>query len=391
MKKTALKILSATVALIMIFGIIAVSRTEIYGAYTPTLYYNDRPWYLSNRWPPENIHGTNYVPITLFLQLPDVDVRVNETLNTFIITHGELYLSFDATSNFVANQDKERMYINTAQYHGERYVPAQIVCLYLDLGYEQLTNEKSGETVIRISDKNASKSFEELVDRYYPDFFGEKDNTDDTTDTLPTTDDDTTYQPPALSERTIYICVDLDEGEYADEILKVLDKYDYRATFFLKGKSLENSPGLLSKIAAAGHEVAIGAGAQDWKDFSNALDIVSYMEAKNLCLSQVVKRKSHLISMPASGVVMSDKVYDELNASGYFTWSENITVSSSAGLSNGVNTAIDGIWANTVSGIRFSEGVNTAKILEGVLKFAKDNSKVCEVRTVTPLFSGYDK
>ncbi len=390
MKKTVAKLISVFAAVIMVFGIVAATRTELRGAYTPTLYYNDRPWQLSTRLPAENIYGTNYLPITLFLQLPGVDVRVNDTLNTFIITHGDLYLSFDTNSNFAANQDKIRMYITTAEYHGERYVPAKIVCMYLDLEYEEITNEETGETVIRIADENHTKTFKELLSRYYPDFIANVTESGETTSPPPDSDEDTTQQTPALSERTIYIGIDLSEGRYAEDILAVLKKYGCKATFFLMGKSLEKSPRLLSKIAAGGHEMAIGADGKAWKEFSGAQDIVEYMEAKNRFLSEAVKLKSHILCLPGDGgVTMNENAKEELADAGYFVWGGNISITSTTGITRGADRAINGIWNNQTVGLRFSEGQYTARILDKVLKFIYENRSVCEIRLITPAFLEY--
>ncbi len=381
MKKAGIKLLSAVFALVTVVTAIFIARVELHGSGSNTVYCNDRPWYSESRLPAENVYGAIYLPLDLFVQLPTVNVRVNETLNTFIITHGDKYLSFDVNSNFAANQDKMRMYIATAEYHGERYVPAKTVCTYLGLRYEEMVNASTGAVAVRVSDGRSEKSFKELITSYNPDFLKEKETTV-TTETAP---------PPVLSERTVYIAIDLTEGDFADEILAVLKKYHCEATFFLKGKSLEESPKLISKIAAAGHALAISSDGKAWDSFGTAEDIVDYIEEKNSFLEKSVRRKSHIIALPHNGkVTMAEEIGDILADAGYFAWYGNVTVSPDVSAYRGAMAAIDGIWDNEIVGLRFVEGPYIIDTLERVLKFIDSNSGVCELRTVTPPFKGYD-
>ncbi len=383
MKKNFAKLLSLAFALLTVMTAVFMARVELHGAEGHMVYCNDRPWYSESRLPAENVYGAVYLPLDLFVQLPTVNVRVNDTLNTFIITHGDKYLSFDVNSNFAANQDRVRMYIATAEYHGERYVPAKTVCTYLGLRYEEMVSTATGAVAVRVSDERSAKTFYELVKKHYPEFFEPKE-------TPPVSETKDTTEAPVLSERTLYIAIDLSEGTYADDILQVLSKYNCIATFFLRDESLESSPELLSKIAAAGHELAIGADGSAWDSFGTAEDIVKYIEEKNSFLERAVRRKSHMIGLPHNGgLVMKEDAVTSLNGEGYFGWYSNVTVPSDATVYRGSNIAINGIWRNDVAGIWFAEGRNTKDTLERVLKFIDSNRSACELRLITPPFNGY--
>lgn len=381
MKKNCVKLLSLTVALFAVITAVFIARVELHGADGHMVYYNDRPWYSESRLPAEKVHGAIYLPLDVFVQLPTVNVRVNNTLNTFIITHGDKYLSFDVNSGFAANQDRVRMYVATAEYHGERYVPAKTVCTQLGLRYEEMISTSTGEAAVRISDEKATKRFKELVEKYYPEFLEIKETT-------PVTED--TTEAPVLSERIVYIAIDLSEGTWADDILNVLSKHDCSATFFLRGDSLEASPELLSKIVAMGHELAVGADGKAWDRFNTAEDIVGYIESKNSFLARAVRRKSHIIGLPHDGgVMMKEDAETALNEEGYFAWNANVVVPADATAYRGSTAAINGIWQNEVVGIWFAEGRYVTDTLERVLKFIDRNSGVCELRLVTPPFNGY--
>lgn len=371
MKKILTRILSAVFCLAVAVCGFTFAGAEIHGANYPTLFYNDRPWYLATRLPAENVYGTNYLPITMFAQLPSVDVRINKTLGTFIITHGNNYLSFDTKSNFAANQDKLRMYITTAEYHGERYVPAKIVCTYLGLEYEELTDRKTGEIAIRIADSNKTKTFRELLSAYHPDFTPKESGNVDR---------------PVLSERTIYLGIDMSDIRYADAILKSLSRYNFKVTFFLSGSALEASPTLLAKIAAGGHGIAVGATGNAWSGFDTADDIIDYITEKNIFLARAIRRKSNIIGLPAAGrAVIGEETAAALNEAGYFTWGGDTKISAATSASTGAATVMNAIRNYKTSEINLTAGANTAGLLDKVLSFINDNRSVCDVKLITPL------
>ena len=103
----------------------------------PMLYFNDSTWAREDRSPLKIIDGVEYVPLTIFAQMKNTKVRVNETLNTFVITHSALYISIDATTSIATNHN-DRMYtIPTHKLdYGERYVPARDICRHVGLGFD---------------------------------------------------------------------------------------------------------------------------------------------------------------------------------------------------------------------------------------------------------------
>ena len=54
------------------------------------------------------------------------------------------------------------------------------------------------------------------------------------------------------------IALTFDDGphpRYTERIIKILEKYNVKATFFVIGVNIENYPGILRKISEAGHEI----------------------------------------------------------------------------------------------------------------------------------------
>ncbi len=63
----------------------------------------------------------------------------------------------------------------------------------------------------------------------------------------------------ALSDNVKIACLTFDDGpgyDSTDYLLKVLKKYDVKATFFVLGSRVEQNPKMLKRLVKAGHEIA---------------------------------------------------------------------------------------------------------------------------------------
>lgn len=384
-KAGAVRILSVIFCITIIFTAVCLTRVELHGANPAALlFYNDRVWTQNSGLPAEEMHSVYYAPISLFVQLPSVDVRMNNTLHTFIITYGDKYLSFDISTNFAANQDKERMYLKTMEFHGERYVPIEAVCQSLGLAFETYTDPTTSSVAIRIADGSQKQSLESLAKSKYPGYFPETSAkvTESTTTKPDTTEKDTTEKDttPVLSDRIIYITIDAAPGAYTNEILSVLREYDCRATFFILGDAAKNNASAVSAIAAGGHAIALHATSLNAAQLTSADAILADIEEQNALLELIIKQKSHIRRAPDN---LSDKTAELLLTQGYILWGADVTVSPSFSVSRGANLAINGIWNNEVCVLRFTESKNTAQTLERVLQFISRNKNSCEVRILS--------
>lgn len=377
--------------------IVVITPTALHGADAkPVLFYNDRAWTIS-RLPAELVHSIYYVPISFLVQLPDVQVRVNDALQTFIITYGDKYLSFDITTDFAVNQDKERMYLKTAEYHSERYVPVRTVCAYLGLGYAQITNPLTDAVALRVTDGNQEYGFNELVKMKYPSLFPDSLTTETTppVTTAPpqTTPPDTSDPKPVLSERTIYITIENSPGDYTKAILKVLRDYKVKATFFVVGDEMADNAALLSEIAAGGHEIALHTMRHDSAALTDADSIISDIEAQNELLYRLIKQKSHIWRAPDGSdklPVLTSAVRSQLFDMGYIVWDANVNIPTNLRSAQAAaNVAINGIWSNETAILRFEENWYTAAALRLVLDFINDNRNSCDIRTISPAFDEY--
>ena len=403
MKPAHVRFISIFACLCLIICIVAITRTELHGADEyPLLYYNDRAW-PTDRPQAECIRQRIwYVPLNLFAQFPNLNVRTNTNGETFCIQNGEKFLTFEIATGFAADQDRNRMYLMTYEMYGDYYVPVEAVCQLLDLGYETCTSTVTGETAIRITNGSQQYTFEELLRRKYPGFFEpettqppETETTADTTEpvTETTPPDSETDEPiPQLPERTIYITIEDAPGEYTGDILDVLDEFGYKATFFVIGEQAAQNPELLSRIAAGGHSIGLHTMSHDVSALTDPEAILADIEAENELLSCLIKQKSHIWRAPegSDGLAALDSICEvELNHRGYLIWDFNIDAGGARSAAKAVEKVINGIWLYDKPIIRICESGDAAAILRGVLEFIADNRDVCEVRTIMPAYYEY--
>lgn len=408
MKPTHVRLLSVFLCITLAFAIICYTRVEIHGAAQPLLYYNDRQWKKATLLPAEKRAGIYYVPILLFHSLPDVGLDIDIAMHTFIISHGDRYLSFNINNDFAVNQDKKNTYLPPAEYHGEYYVHAQSVCKYLGLSYEEITSPITGETAIRICDGNQTTTFRELLDKKHPGFLETEPITSETTappvtDTTvppdtsgPDTDTgtDTTIPAPVLTDRVIYLTVEDSPGEYTEEILDVLEEFGVPATFFVIGDQLLSHADTLSRIAADGHAIALHTMSHDAKQLTDAAAILADIETQNTLLARLTKQISHIWRAPEGSAKLkslTDEAAKTLYDNGYLIWDADITAPASARTAkSAAQTVIDGIWENETVTIRFTENKLAAETLRIVLAFIAENREVCDMRVISPAFDAAD-
>ncbi|MCL1859065.1 MAG: polysaccharide deacetylase family protein [Oscillospiraceae bacterium] len=172
-RKLELTIIFLTLLLIVLIKLITitvVSAEDILSA-IPSLFYNDTHFVYSvpgnNIYLPlEEIDGVYYIPLGMLNLLNDLEMQSNDHYTeSFIILYNKTnWISFKISSERA--QSGTRDYISCKVYtrHGVIYVPAQIIADNLGLNWEYKPEYKTG----RIKEKYASKTFDELLERYIP-------------------------------------------------------------------------------------------------------------------------------------------------------------------------------------------------------------------------------
>ncbi len=416
MKKHRLPILLLFTAIIVttIFAVIpSPASAAVFD--DPLLYYNDTRWAREDKYPIKYIDGVYYIPLTVFAQLEDTTVRVNNKLNTFVISHSGLFVSFDASSNTATDQSDNIFEITTYKFDSnERYVPVKELCRRLGFGYDTYQNELNGKLAIRILDGTEELSFKTLLEIYNPSHLvtaeevyesiseslmenisvSESINESVLQGTSVTTTEDEEEKPPerVLGNRIIYINIS-GIGANTGRILDVLlnQGQSCKATFFIDYDDITDYPLTLSRIISEGHKIGI-CPKYDYDIYANYDAFLQELQSTNELLFRVFKTSTRTV-MPDSELDKASELYimldsEEFTKDGYSLWAANAV---HANIIYDNDTAselmIEAIWDNNTVVFAFAENTQSAYVISKTLDFITKNLDKCDVRSASAYYT----
>ncbi len=351
----------------------------------PMLYFNDSTWAREDRSPLKIIDGVEYVPLTIFAQMKNTKVRVNETLNTFVITHSALYISIDATTSIATNHNNRLYTIPTHKLdYGERYVPARDICRHVGLGFDSFINPLTNEIAVRITDGTETLSFEELLNKYNPDILKTEVQTEQSDQaTGPDDSQDTEETQKLTGKRTVYITFPETINANTETSLDILNAYGYTATFFVDSSDIINNPLVISEMISEGHKVGIkprSPGA-----YTNIESLISEINSINDLLYRVFKFKTRTVMLDAMYTYNNDLLAavngGALTEEGYSLW--RTTAERTDGIYNNhiaSQKMIDILLKNTTIVYNLGNNYYTPNILDSTLSYIYRNRHNCDVR-----------
>ena len=384
--------LCTAVVMLMLSASLLIGRIFAMPLDEPLLFYNDNTWSREDRCPLKIIDGEYYVPLVLFAQLEGTKVRVNNSLNSFVISHGDYYVSFDATTGIAINEEGDYLYALTYTLdYGERYVPAVFACQNLDYGYELFTNKYSGKTAFRITDGSEELSLEELLSKYNPKILSTerpKDSTSETSikdSTSVTTK--TEHQDPQkiLGNRIIYLTVDAGITNYTGAVLDTLSAYGYKATFFIDKDDITDYPLTLARIISEGHKLGIRPNTADVGAYTDIESFINELDLTNELLYRVYKIKTRTVRPDAlaynNAQLVSELYSEALPENGYVMWNASAgRVDGIKDNASAIDELIENIWNNNSLVMDFGSNYATSGVLSSVLSFISANADKCDVR-----------
>ncbi len=351
----------------------------------PKLYFNDSTWAREDRSPLKIIDGVEYVPLTIFAQLKNTKVRVNETLNTFVITHSALYISIDATTN-IATDHSDKIYTITTHKldYGERYVPAKTICRHVGLGFDTYVNPLTGEVAARITDGTEALSFEELLKKYNPEILKTESQTEQSGQTNePGPSQGTEDDQKLPGKRTVYITFPEPLNNNTLTVLDNLNAYDYNATFFIDSSDIINNPLTVSRIISEGHKIGIKPRSPNAYTSIDAL--INEIDSINDLLYRVFKFKTRTVMLDVlytyNNELLADINNDALGNEGYSLWKTTVERADGVYYNNiAAEKMIDVLMRNTMVVYNFGNNYYTPYVLNSTLSFIYRNRQNCDVR-----------
>lgn len=157
--------------------------------------------------------------------------------------------------------------------------------------------------------------------------------------TTPTTEQPTKIAIPAQSEqpntpppanpgskKTIYLTFDDGPSAYSDSIIALLEKYHYKATFFMIDGNIRRYPNAVKLMVQSGETVGLHSVSHDRKIFySSVTSVISELTQNRLTLKEISGVDSYIMRTPYGSVpYMTEEYRKAVHDHGYLMWDWNI-------------------------------------------------------------------
>lgn len=177
------------------------------------------------------------------------------------------------------------------------------------------------------------------------------------------------------SRKVAYITIDDGPSKYTDDILRILDKYKVKGTFFLIDRNMKIYPEKVKKIVESGNTAGLHSVSHDiHKLYKTNKSAKEEFDINRQTLLEVAGIESSVVRLPyGSKPYTPHKCYEELVEAGYKMWdwdidTEDWKVSSEQALEN-VKLYSKG-KDNIV--VLMHEKKQTAKSLDRILKYLSE-------------------
>lgn len=214
------------------------------------------------------------------------------------------FLQFDLEQGYTVDNKGQITYPGGIMRNGQFFVSAYQVAKYFGLIYTVIEVEHGHLVWLReedfgLTDREFASAASYMISQYYSAYIKSKPVEDtppavtpSTPDTpIPPIDPITPELPdPMPSGQEVYLC--LEAGEDAGSMLDALDYYGAQAAFFCDADFLAEQGGLLRRMTAAGHTIALVIDAGD-----DALTVEEQLARGNALLKQATCGGTRLIRL----------------------------------------------------------------------------------------------
>lgn len=211
--------------------------------------------------------------------------------------------------------------------------------------------------------------------------------------TSPKTDDGKKNSPkkgdkPAVSgKKVVYLTFDDGPNQYTPQILKLLKKYNQKATFFMLYNGISKEPELVDQIKKDGHGLGLhGVTHRKNLFYKDAKSPLNEMDKANKALDSAIGVKTRLIRTPyGSKPYLSSEQYKNFVSSDYLLWDWNVDSadSSKAYVSPKVieERVLTGLKAKKIPVVLMHDKECTVDSLEAILIWMNKNGYVSKPLT----------
>lgn len=300
----------------------------------PNLFRDDEPTKNVKRFPLVVQNSVEYVPLEVFMGLSDIGVNNDLPDGDFYIYNSanEKYVSFDVSKDIATSHLNRPFTLVTKVFYSTRYVPVRSVCDLLGISYDVYDDKVNKVYAVRVTNGNAKIKMADLIKMYSPVkienpepliepelpnqgsiIFPEKDP-----DIIPENIQIPTQPETPEKEKTIRLMFYNAPNSSTSKIIKLLDTYKYKATFFCTEQQILDNPNVLREIYVSGHSVGMYIEKQ-------AGEIESTINGINEALEFVSKRATRICATDGSFDHQTEKAC--LAAAGVDKYTSNLWAS----------------------------------------------------------------
>ena len=185
----------------------------------------------------------------------------------------------------------------------------------------------------------------------------------------------------AKDEKSVYITFDDGPTLNTPDILKTLDKYGAKATFFVLEERIVTYPEYIKQIIHSGNAIGLHGVSHSEQIYLTETSPLEEMEKTNFALENLTGKRSRLVRVPfGSSYKMTKKQSEHLKNNGYILWDWNVDPRDSVG-----KIIPEKVIANLKKGLATCKGTpvilfhdrkSTAKILPTVLDYLSNEGYV---------------
>lgn len=195
------------------------------------------------------------------------------------------------------------------------------------------------------------------------------------TDMVKDTSRESEKGPQKTSGRTVYITIDDGPSKYTDRMLKILDKYNAKATFFMIEPNMRRYPQQVKNISNSTSTAGFHSVTHDVKQLYKTPEAAkNEFDQCSKTYTKITGKKSKVIRIPFGSKPYTTKAsYDNMIAAGYKIWDWNVDTNDWRGNSAQIMNVVKqyGNGHNVI--ILMHEKPQTLEAFDALVKYYADN------------------
>ncbi|WZL72571.1 polysaccharide deacetylase family protein [Clostridiaceae bacterium 35-E11] len=314
-------------------------------------------------------HGTTYVPIKFLAQAFAVDVQWDHTSNNVFLTKGNKQITLDLKVKALFTSEGQIITDSVFIENNRTMAPYKFIANFF--GYE-VSYIPQGP-IARAKNQGAVTKDEELFDKMYNKILQEKKKIIDQIKRREAA------RKNQEAPKVAYVTFDDGPTKYTENILKILNEYNCKATFFMLGDRIQRHKNIVKEVSKQGNAIGLHGVTHDIKAiYKSPSNVVSEMNQCNYSLQQATGKRSNLIRVPyGSKPYMTRKYRNAIEKAGYKMWDWN--VDSKDSLKQNIRPILivenvkQQVKKQKTPVILLHERQSTVEALPKILKYLKEN------------------